>query len=287
MTNRAAQTAYGPMTIVVIEQRQPAERRIVDDDLAAKLLPAGLRFVMWLTKWPPLERALVKATEGTAIGIWGSMLCRKRAIDDVTRDALRRGCTRVVILGAGLDTRAYRLPELADVPVIELDLPENSAFKRQRIEAVLGAVPRHVTLTAIDFDRADLEGVAGVLSPEKTLFVWEAVTQYLREEGVRRTLRALSRAAPGSRLVFTYLRKDFLDGDNFYGAEVAYKRFKLQEKVWRFALAPEAVSPLLAEFGWRLREDLGAAEFHARILGPIGRDLAVSEIERVALAEKV
>jgi methyltransferase (TIGR00027 family) len=289
MTNRAAKTAYGPMTMVVAEQRRRAEERLVHDDLVHRFLPPSLRLVMKLARWRPFENLLLAATEKTAKGLWGSMLCRKRYIDDKTLEALRTGSEVVVILGAGLDTRAYRLPELAAVPVFEVDLPESIAYKRKQVEDVLGEVPSHVRLVPVDFDAQDLGSVLaehGYELERSAFFVWEGVTQYLSEEGVRDTLRFLAKAAPGSRLVFTYLRKDFLDGDELYGAEAAYRRFKLEEKVWKFALDPADVPAFLAEHGWRELEQMGPHEFTERYIEPLGRALTVSEIERTVYAEK-
>ncbi len=289
MANRAAKTAYGPMTMVVAEQRWPADQRLVHDDLAHRFLPPSLRLVMSLARWRPVENLLRSATEQMAQGLWGSMLCRKRYIDDKTREALRMGCEVVVILGAGLDTRAYRLPELAGVPVFEVDLPENITFKRERVEAVLGQVPANVHLVPVDFEAQDFVRVLaehGCALRRRTFFVWEGVTQYLAEAAMRSTMRSLSEAAPGSRLVLTYLRKDFLDGDELYGAAGAHRRFKLEEKVWKLGLDPAGVPSFLAEHGWRELEHMGPREYVERYLEPLGRALAVSEIERAVYAEK-
>jgi methyltransferase (TIGR00027 family) len=289
MANRATKTAFGPMTMVAVEQRHSSEQRLVHDDLAQRFLPPSLRLVTRLARWRPLESLLIKAAEQTAAGIWGSMLCRKRYIDDKNLEALRAGNEVVVILGAGLDTRAHRLPQLAGVPVFELDLPENIDYKRKKVVEIFGEVPAHVHLVPIDFDAQDLASVLaehGYDPAQKTFFVWEGVTQYLSEAGMRDTLRFLAKAATGSRLVFTYMRKDFLDGEEFYGAQAAYQRFKLEEKVWKYALRPADVPVLLAQYGWRELEQLGPPELTERYIAPLGRSLAVSEIERTVHAEK-
>ncbi|AGP35410.1 SAM-dependent methyltransferase [Sorangium cellulosum] len=289
MSNRAAKTAFGPMTIIVADQRYSPEQRLVQDDLAYRFLPAGLRFMMALARWRPLESALMQAAEKTALGIRGSMLCRKRYIDDKILEALRAGNEAVVVLGAGLDTRAYRMPALANVPVFEVDLPENIDYKRATLQRVLGGVPESVRLVSIDFETHDLAaGLAaqGYDIARRTFFVWEGVTQYLTERGVRETFRFLARAAAGSRLAFTYVRRDFLDGENFYGAEGAYERFKVKEKVWRFGMDPATVPAFLAEYGWTELEQMGPREFIERYVQPTGRALLVSEIERSVHAEK-
>lgn len=92
----------------------------------------------------------------------------------------------------------------------------------------------HVRLVSVDFETDDLmESLAanGFQLDQPTMVVWEAVTQYLTEDGVRRTLALLGKAATGSRLVFTFVRRDFLDGTNSYQAEGAYRDFVVRHRV--------------------------------------------------------
>lgn len=271
-------TALGPMVIAAAERYTPAERRIVDDDLAARFIPGGLRAAV---RVPLTRRLLMSMTEKQATGIWGSMLCRKRYADDRVAEAVREGVQQLIVLGAGLDTRAYRLA--GDLPVVEADLPSNVEDKRARVEAVFGRVPANVTLRPTDFETDDLGDLLDPARP--AMIVWEAVTQYLTEEGVRRTLSQLGKAAPGSRLIFTYVLADFLDGSRAYGAERAYREFVTKHRVWRFGLAPAEVAPLLREYGWAETEQAGPAEYRAWYLAN-RPGLAVSEIERFVHAVK-
>ncbi|WP_439381117.1 SAM-dependent methyltransferase [Amycolatopsis lexingtonensis] len=283
MSKTADGTALGPMVIVAVDQFEPTP--LVDDPLAVRLLPASGKFAVAVTRWPPLRRALVSATETKVPGLWASILCRKRYVDDQLLDAAAEGLDAVVVLGAGFDTRACRL---RGIPVFEVDLPANTARKAAALRRRFGRIPEDVTLVPVDFETQDFREELrrhGLAGGRKTFVVWEAVTQYLTEPAVRRTLEQLADLAPGSRLAFTYIRKDFLDGEEFYGARAAYEDFVVKWRLWRFGLAPGEVEGLLAEYGWREREQLGPAEFTARYLHPAGRDLPVSEIERSVLAE--
>jgi hypothetical protein len=92
----------------------------------------------------------------------------------------------LVILGAGLDTRGYRLAAPNGVPVFEVDLPANIDYKRARVRSIFGWIPEHVTLVPVDFKTDDLAQALpahGFRLENRTLFVWEAVTQYLTAEG--------------------------------------------------------------------------------------------------------
>jgi O-methyltransferase involved in polyketide biosynthesis len=112
------------------------------------------------------------------------------------------------------------------------------------------------------------------------------VTQYPTEDAVRSTLGALQATPAGSRLVFTYVRKDFIDGLNMYDAALLYKRFRQRQQVWHFGLNPEDVAVFVGEYGWRLVEQAGPDYFVRNYIEPIGRNLTASELEWSAYAEK-
>jgi methyltransferase (TIGR00027 family) len=284
MTDAARKTGPDAMLLVAIEQAFTARQRILTDDLAYPILPFGPR--VWARLMRPLKDWIVSKTEERVPGLWGGIMARKRFIDD----AVASGPTEAVVnLGAGFDTRAFRLPALAEVPVWEIDLERNIDPKRARLRRIFGEVPAHVTLAAVDFDREDL-GTAlasyGYAADVRTFFIWEGVTQYLAEPGVRATFDLLAKAVGGSRLVFTYIRKDFLTGEVSYGQEYLYEKMRKTDEVWLYGIDPDNVGKLLAEHGWRVVEELGYDELGERYVKPTGRGLAWIAIERIVLAEK-
>jgi O-methyltransferase involved in polyketide biosynthesis len=119
------------------------------------------------------------------------------------------------------------------------------------------------------------------------MFVWEAVKQYLTDDGIRATLSYLAQAAAGSRQIFTYVRKDFLDGTNFYGSEKMHQEYVIKYRIWHWGIEPDDVGDLLREYGWAEREQVGRSEYIARYIKATGRDLPVSEVERFVFAEKL
>ena len=288
MTKAAAKTGSGPMTLVAIEQHFPERQRILEDDLAYRIMPFGMRAFVWLMR-PDLARNwMVRVTEKSLPGIWSAMMCRKRYTDEKLIESIGQ-IDAVVNLGAGFDTRVYRLPALTEVPVWEVDQPENIEPKRDRLRKLFREVPAHVALVPIDFDHEELEAVLAYhgYSPDmRTFFIWEAVTQYLTETGIRATFDFLSKAAPGSLLAFTYVRKDFIDGNVMYGGEDLYKNYVVQDRVWLFGMDPESVAGFLDEYGWRVVEHLGYDELAGRYVKPTGRELASTPIERMVYAEK-
>jgi methyltransferase (TIGR00027 family) len=286
--NPAAQTAFGPMVQAAIEQYEPPQRRLVTDDLALRFLPGAQRAVVRTMGWLLLRRLAISAGEKAMPGSWALIACRKRYIEDKLQAAIG-DVDAVVVLGAGLDTTGYRLARRSDMPVFEVDLPVNIERKREAVQRAIGAMPASVHLVPLDFERDDLIGALvgqGYRTDARTFFVWEGVTQYLTEDAVRATLGALQPAPAGSRLVFTYVRRDFIDGVNLYDAEVLYKRFRQRQQVWRFGLDPDAVSAFVGEYGWRLVEQAGPDYYLAHYIRPTGRDLGASQLEWAAYAEK-
>jgi methyltransferase (TIGR00027 family) len=216
------------------------------------------------------------------------MLCRKRYIDEkLTGSAV--GIGAVVNIGAGFDTRLCRLQALAHMPAWETDQRANIEDKRKRLRELFGSIPKHVTLLAIDFDREEL-GVAlaasGFPAGVPTFFIWEAVMQYLTEPAVRATFDFLGKAAKGSRLAFTYVRKDFIEGHVLYGQEDMYKRY-VEKSVWLFGMDPGEVPKFLLSYGWRLVEDLDYGALAERYVKPTGRQLKSTPVERIVYAEKL
>ncbi len=288
MRNAAARTAVGPMVIVAIDQHEDIP--LVRSKVAYWLLPARVKMLVSMTRIPLVRRWVITASEKRVPGLWASMLCRKRYVDDQLRDAVHAGTAAVVILGAGLDDCAYRLPWLAGIPVYEVDLPENITRKRAALHNLYGKAPEHVTLVPIDFENDDLNQVLaehGHRVEDTTAFVWEGVTQYLTETAVRRTFNALATAAFGSRLIFTYVRKDFLDGAELHGGGALYREYVVERRLWHFGMDPEQVADFLAGYGWRLTDHAGPREFADRYRQRACRELTASEVERSACAEKV
>ncbi|NKZ09398.1 SAM-dependent methyltransferase [Mycolicibacterium septicum DSM 44393] len=288
MSDPVAATAIGPMVLAAVEQYEPVRRRLVDDDLAGAFLPPALRAFTRTTRWSVARRLLIQATERSGPGLWANLTCRKRYIGDKLTQALS-DIDAVVILGAGLDTKGYRLARHSPIPVFEVDLPVNIERKRSVVRRALGTVPDSVHLVPVDFERDDLAAELarhGHLGTHRTFFVWEGVTQYLSADGVGSTFEFLRSAAPGSRLAFTYVRSDFIDGTNRYGAESLYRRFRVRSRLWQFGLDPEQVAAFVEPYGWQLTEQAGPDYLIEHYISPSGRNLTASQVEWTAFAEK-
>jgi methyltransferase (TIGR00027 family) len=256
MANAAANTGIMPTTLVALEQYFPKSQRVIDDSLAVRMLPFGASMFVRLLKRRWMRDWLIRLSEKSNPGIWGGLLCRRRYIDEkIIAD--RNEIEAVVSLGAGFDTRPFRLPPLSGLPMWEIDQRENITAKEERLRKALGAVPANLKLVTVDFDRDDLGAILesqGYSASKRTFFIWEAV--------------------------FTYVRKRFLTAKDLYGWESGYKRF-VATKVWLFGMEPEECPPFLQGYGWRVIEDIGYDELAARYIGPTGRPMASTPVERM------
>jgi len=183
----------------------------VADPVARDLVPQPYALAIDLTdRFPEVWNRLRTVADRASFYHFSHVAMRTRAIDDVVTRAIREGAHQLVVLGAGLDSRAWRLSCLADHVVFEVDHPATQAYKRRKIEG-RRSVARDVRFVAVDFERDALEERltdAGYDPTVRSVFIWEGVTMYLQPEAVEQTLSVLSKlAARGSTLLVTYARR--------------------------------------------------------------------------------
>jgi len=273
--------------IRAIEVYRPERERIYDACFDYALLPTFWRWLML----PGIRHGLSAALEKTGMGTPGMLWCRTRFIDDALTDALEAGAEQVVCLGAGFDTRAYRIPGVERTRFFELDLPEPQSLKREYLHKRTGTLPAHVTFVPIDLNRlsiADELAAAGYHPGVRTFFIWEGVTQYITAEAVDATLGFATSAAPGSEIAFTYVDRGIIDGSNRSKTDHRImSRVQRRGMPWVSGLDPAEVEGWLERRGFRLVDHAGASDYRARYLAPVGRQATIYEGERMVLAEVV
>jgi methyltransferase (TIGR00027 family) len=277
-------TALGAAVCRLIEQYQPQEKRLFNDPVVRVVVGTPLRVML---QFASMRNFTVRQTDGIAQGIFGAQICRTRYIDDAVQAAIKQGIAQLVILGAGLDTRPYRLPGIRQVQVFEVDLPSVQEDKMNKIQKFLGELPNHVTFVPIDFDTQSLEQAfagTGFDPSRRVIFIWEGVTQYITEEAVRRTLAFVGKSVPDSLIVFTYVLKSIIERrSDVPGAD------QLMDKVatdspWIFGLEPSLIPDFLKSFHLTLTADVGNSYYQKEYLKPLGRHLVVFEGERIVQA---
>jgi methyltransferase (TIGR00027 family) len=267
----AAARAYGAYL--------PEPSRLVDD-------PYGEAFV-----WPPLPAWMARAMLPLSRRWILYMQVRTRAIDDDVRAFVRAGARQLVVLGAGYDSRALRMAELANARVFEIDHPATQAHKREVLAARGVASPaRYVEW---DFEaRAmselpDALAAAGLDRAAPTFTIWEGVTMYLSEPAIDASLRAIRAwSAAGSELGVTYFSRARLQRQELATRAIRAVVRRLGEP-WTFGWDPAELPAYLAERGFAIAADRAMGEAARDLLPRADAARVLTHDQRYALARVV
>jgi methyltransferase (TIGR00027 family) len=288
---KATQTGMGVSFMKAVGMLYPKEKRLFEDPYSEKFLTPGYKFFLFLMRSPRIFNALMKLREKATPGLVGWMFCRFRYIDDVLKDSIsKQKIETVVNLGVGMDCRAYYIPNIEGIQYFEVDHPSVIESKRIRLQNILGKLPDHVVYVPIDFETqtlgTELKRAEYNLNA-KTLFIWEGVTQYISEEANGGILQYVAQAAPGSRIVFTYVLRSFIDGRDIpEGLQLMYKQMRKEKNpLWIFGFDPADMPTYLSKYSLSLIEDIGSVEVEERYMKSANLGLDVLGIERIALAE--
>lgn len=249
--------------------REPDESVRNPDYLAERLLgPAERAMVADQAVVQALELDFAEARKNIeALSSAVMMIIRTRFIEERLERAIHDSVSQVVILGAGFDTRAYRLTGLLRAArVFEVDQPSTQEYKQRRIRETGIEVPQNLAYVPVDFRQDKLGDVlakAGYDPADKTFFIWEGVTMYLPEEAVEATLRWVAAQASGSTIIFDFLGaaivKFMASADLSTFPEAAQKAFERLRRLtagepWIFGLPDEGERKFLGKLGLDLRE---------------------------------
>jgi methyltransferase (TIGR00027 family) len=290
----ASRTAEHNTLFRALEASRPEGRRHFDEPLARAFLTWPLSLVEKLGRAPGFRAFIPWFIDRRWPGVRTSVVARTRLIDDWITRSLEEPIEQFVVLGAGFDTRAYRLKGLkgleglGDVTVFEVDHPATQAAKRQALERALGSLPGHVRFVATDFVQQGLQESmheAGYREDARTLFLWEGTTNYLTEEAVDATLRWCARSAAEGILIFTYVHSDILTApERFVGTERLFASLERWSERFTFGIDPGRLREFLAERCFELEDDVGAADYRVRCYGDAARRMVGHEFYRAARA---
>jgi len=276
--------------------------RIFDDPLAYSLLSEEERTRIskyWIRRLQSIDPsgAVSCRDETNAVGrmlqLWtiaSTVLSRARFAEDALEKAVGRGLRQYVILGAGMDTFAFRCPQmLHGLQVFEVDHPATQAFKRHRIAELGWEIPPELHFVSLDFTKEGLDKI--LMCPPYdpgalTFFSWLGVTYYLSRDEVFSTLSAVARISPrGSMIVFDYF------DPSVHSTGKAAERMKaikdtlesLGEPV-KEGLDPTILEAELAGIGLRLLENLAPSDIQQRYFEGRTDDYRASERTYFGLA---
>ena len=227
--------------------------RVLDDPVALRIVSE--QEAARLRRWPWLERNPA-SDSGRAF-----IVARSRFAEDELSRALARGVTQYVVLGAGLDTFAYRNPYGSALKVFEVDHPATQAWKRARLAKAGIAIPPTLSYAPTDFEHQSLAQSlenAGFSREAPTFFGWLGVTMYLTRPAFDATLAFISTTPAGGGVAFDYMLP--LGALPFFERMVlslmAYRVAQLGEP-FRTCVEPPEMRANVQRFGFRNVVDLG------------------------------
>lgn len=203
-------------------------------------------------------------------GALGWALCRHRYMDDLIKEAVGEGVSQVVLLGAGYDTRAFRLGLPNAVSILEIDHPATQAVKLKVIRNRFGQPPDNASYLPMDVTATNLRqvvGAAGFDARRPTLFVLEGFLWYLEPSVATEILRSIKWIAPsGSSLVADYVLPEVVEGGASASADAQAHR-ELSRRWGEPILSgiePTQLGAYLRDVDMRLTDDVGPDELASR-----------------------
>lgn len=228
----------------------------------------------------PIARLLVGTEEDR--GWFGAMLEQPRAkelragfalrgryAEDCLAEGVKQGVRQYMVLGAGLDTFAYRQPEWgSSLRIYEVDHPLTQQEKRERLKAAGIAVPANLRFVPIDFERqgiAEALGSSDFAWEERTVCSWMGVTQYLTAEALEATFRFVLGLAAGSEIVSSYIvTDDVIPAEEVAGLAEAARQTAEVGEPWLTRLRPADLAGKLRSMGFSRVIPLAPEEAHRR-----------------------
>lgn len=233
--------------------------RVFEDPLALRIF--GAPGVAWL------GRNLERYRSERSRSMRAFLVMRSRYAEDRLAEAVQQGARQYVVLGAGLDTFAYRNPHRG-LRVFEIDHPATQAWKREMLKARDIGVPRTLSFAPVDFERQTLaDGLrrAGFQSKAPAFLSWLGVTVYLTREAVMDTLRTVAACARGSEIVFDIgLPPTLLDDEQRRALEAAAARVERIGEPWLTFFDPRVLGAEMRAMGYRQVRVLGPQEANER-----------------------
>jgi methyltransferase (TIGR00027 family) len=221
--------------------------------MAEVFLPAFAKVILNV---PVLRRFFMSKI--APAGIYEYVLARTKLLDETFIKALESRFAQIVLLGAGMDTRALRFKDRNQgAKVFELDLHSIQQAKLEILNRKRVALPGELVFVPIDFNKQSISEAlfaAGYQEDQRNLFLWEGVTMYLEAEAVDSTLAFIrDSAAGGSMVVFDYIYASVLRRENrYYGEKQIFDTVSRAGEGWTFGIEEGEIEAFLSERGFKI-----------------------------------
>jgi methyltransferase (TIGR00027 family) len=232
---------------------------VFEDPLALRIIGPGRR--------RRLEATLARHRRPGARARRAFIVTRSRCAEDELAGAVSQGTRQYVVLGAGLDTFAYRNPHAASLRVFEVDHPVTQGWKRSQLEEQGIDVPGSLSFVGVDFEKDSLSDRLQQAGFDRTAPAFVSrlgVTMYLEREAVMQTLRFVARTR-GSRIVFDFsLPDELLSEAERARRDKRAKRVAALGEPWISRFDPASLARDLLAMGFSTAVPLGGPELNAR-----------------------
>jgi methyltransferase (TIGR00027 family) len=193
---------------------------------------------------------------------------RSRIAEDALNVAVDAGATQLVVLGAGLDTLAYRTQLAGRLRIFEVDHPATQARKRQKLAAAAIAVPETLSFVPVDFERENLcerLEAGGFKSAERSFFSWLGVVPYLTEAAIFSTLGFMAQLPGGAEVVFDYVNPaTSISAAGRAAHQALAERVAAVGEQFQSYLDTASLCAKMSAAGFRHVDDIGPAELAER-----------------------
>ena len=247
------------------ESSKDEDERICYDPYAIHFINPEI--VEFGIKHPEEAKAKIEAMENQLPGLSSSIIARVRYFDDIVKESIGDGLQQLVILGAGYDTRSYRIEGLDEkVKVFEVDHPNTQNFKKEKIIEIFRSLPDHVTYVPIDFETQKLGQMLfenGYNESLKTLFIMEGLIMYIPPEAVDETLNFIvNKSGKDSQIIFDYYPESVVDGTTALAVGQNIRNFLIQMgEPLQFGIKEGTIGKFLSSYGFSKINDVTSKDY--------------------------
>jgi len=291
-------TAQGVAKIRFTESCLEPEERIFEDPYASYFF-AGSSIVAWMG-----NKLNVRLSDMMIVGMYHMLVGRTRIIDELVKSAIADGATQYVILGAGYDSRAYRLSLPPSVKIFEVDQPEVQELKLSKLAEVPDLPKVDLVHVPVDFNTQSLEEelrkAKGFDPMAKTVITLEGVSQYIPREATIGTITAMDKlCSAGSTFFLSYADQNTMEDPSKVCGDGYVKPESVQ---WVPNMGTKSGEPWISYFhqseigelfkscsSFQLVSDISTDEVNTLYLEPVGRKVPSERLcmmERCAVAKK-
>ncbi len=280
-TGPGCKTAEGVAIHRFVESQRPEGERICYDPYAVHFLSPEL--LEFRARNPDKVKAIQEQYERFFPGLGNSIRAKSRYFDDFVMKSIDEGIEQLVILGAGYDSRAYRIDGLKKIVTFEIDHPATQMVKTEKVKKIFGSLPDHVVYVPADLGREDfgkrlLE--MGYDRSKKTLFIMEGVIFYIPPKMVDEILSFIVKnSGKGSAVLFDYFPQSVIDGSSELevGRNIHNHLAQIGEPL-QFGIKEGMVETFLAERGFSRIQGVTSEDYKRSYFRGVNKDRAVCSL---------